>query len=159
MYSMCLIVPTQIAYIKWVINKMSTREAEVVIARLKEVFSVASDSALCEQIGVSPQTLSSWKARNKIPYANCVEISKQKGVSLDWLLTGRGNKLLTAVTEVGNDDGFSRADIALMELLNQLDPEVRRDLLRGAEEKQRMRELEKKVAELSSELHVKKNAG
>lgn len=156
---MCLIVPTQFAYIKWMINKMSTKEAEVVIARLKEVFSVASDSALCEQIGVSPQTLSSWKARNKIPYANCVEISKQKDISLDWLLTGRGNKHLNLVSAEGQDDGFSRADITLMELLNQLDPEVRRDLMRGAEDKQRMIEMEKKIEELSSKIAKNKKVG
>lgn len=156
---MCLIVPTQFAYIKWVINKMSTREAEVVIARLKEVFSVVSDSALCEQIGVSPQTLSSWKARNKIPYANCVDISKQKDISLDWLLTGRGNKLLTPVPVEVDDERFSRADITLIELLNQLDPEVRRDLMRSAEEKQRMIEMERKIEELSSKIGKNKKAG
>lgn len=38
---------------------------------------------------------------------------------------------------------FSRSDLTLLELMNQLDPEVRKDLMRSAEEKQRMIELEK----------------
>lgn len=54
---------------------------------------------------------------------------------------------------------FSRSDLTLLELLNQLDPDVRRDLLRGAEEKQRMIDMEKKLQELSAELERVKKTG
>lgn len=57
------------------------------------------------------------------------------------------------------DSSFSRSDLTLLELLNQLDPDVRRDLLRGAEEKQRMIDMEKKLQELSAELERVKKTG
>ncbi|AVJ80814.1 putative phage repressor protein [Enterobacter hormaechei subsp. hoffmannii] len=47
----------------------------------------------------------------------------------------------------------------MLELLNKLDPEVRRDLMRGAEEKQRVIEMEKQLQELSSKLKNLKNVG
>lgn len=53
----------------------------------------------------------------------------------------------------------SRSDLTLLELLNQLDPDVRRDLLRGAEEKQRLIDMEKKLQELSDELERVKKTG
>ncbi|MFP9470304.1 helix-turn-helix domain-containing protein [Pectobacterium brasiliense] len=136
---------------------MSMSESEVVISRLKEIYGAPSDNALCIQIGVSPQTLSSWKSRNKVPYAKCVDISKEKGISLDWLLTGSGSMLRGSVDS--QESSFSRSDLTLLELLNQLDPDVRRDLLRGAEEKQRMIDMEKKLQELSAELERVKKTG
>lgn len=57
------------------------------------------------------------------------------------------------------ESAFSRSDLTLLELLNQLDPDVRRDLLRGAEEKQRMIDMEKKLQELSAELDRVKKTG
>ncbi|MGK3503218.1 hypothetical protein [Escherichia coli] len=47
----------------------------------------------------------------------------------------------------------------MLELLNQLDPEVRRDLMRGAEEKQRVIEMEKQLKELSATIERLKNVG
>ncbi|EHU01221.1 hypothetical protein CKS_3964 [Pantoea stewartii subsp. stewartii DC283] len=46
-----------------------------------------------------------------------------------------------------------------MELLNQLEPEVRKELLRGAEEKQRMIDMEKQLKELSAAFDRLKNTG
>lgn len=153
MYAICLIVPTQIAYIKGLVNKMSIIGTEQVLARLKQVFAVSSDIALCECLKVSPQTLSSWKSRNKIPYANCVEVCQQKDVSLDWLITGRGRMhLINLSGESVSVSGYSPADLKLLELLNQLEPDVRKELLRSAAEKQRVAALEKKVEELSLQL-------
>lgn len=54
---------------------------------------------------------------------------------------------------------ISEEERNLLNAMNQLDPEVRKDLLRSAEEKQRLIELEKKVRELSSELQNTKRAG
>lgn len=54
---------------------------------------------------------------------------------------------------------FSHADLKMLELLNQLDPEVRRDLMRGAEEKQRVIEMEKQLKELSATIERLKNVG
>lgn len=54
---------------------------------------------------------------------------------------------------------YSHSDLKLLELLNQLEPDVRKDLLRSAAEKQRVAALEKKVEELSLQLaEVKRSA-
>ncbi|QST27744.1 helix-turn-helix domain-containing protein [Escherichia albertii] len=132
---------------------MSIIGTEQVLTRLKQVFAVTSDSALCERLMVSPQTLSSWKSRNKIPYANCVDVCQQKNVSLDWLITGRGGMYLIEQSGKSVDvSSYSHADLKLLELLNQLEPDIRKDLLRSAEEKQRVATLEKRLEELALEL-------
>lgn len=42
---------------------------------------------------------------------------------------------------------FSQLVLKILELSNQLDPEVQRDLMRGAEDKQRVIEMEKQLKE------------
>lgn len=67
---------------------------------------------------------------------------------------------LTEHTDVVTEQPeYSHSDLKLLELLNQLEPDVRKDLLRSAEEKQRVAALEKKVEELSLQLEeVKRSA-
>ncbi|ECD3767993.1 bacteriophage CI repressor [Salmonella enterica] len=154
MYSIRVIVPTHFVYCKRGFNKMSTNNAEVVINRLKQIFSVTSDSALCSKLDVSPQTLSSWKARNKIPYANCVEVSGRTDISLDWLLTGRGNMHVqrepAVKTEVSQSSpvGMTIREQKWLELFRGLAPDVQKNILQHAEKEQRLYELEQKVQEL-----------
>ncbi|EGR7452876.1 bacteriophage CI repressor [Salmonella enterica] len=136
---------------------MSIKESEVVIARLKQVFSVMSDSALCEKLSVSPQTLSSWKSRNKIPYANCVQVSTKNNVSLDWLLTGRGQMYITSdqIESKGctqcaqkTQDEMTLREKKLLELFRALPPGEQKNILLDAEKGQRLNELEREVKEL-----------
>ncbi|MBX6962563.1 hypothetical protein EX229_22820, partial [Providencia rettgeri] len=79
---------------------MSKKEIEIIIDRLKSVLNVTTDAALCRALDVSPQTLSSWKLRDSIPYAICVDISIKQNVSLDWLLLGRGERVNEACNEI-----------------------------------------------------------
>lgn len=84
---------------------------------------------------------------------------RRKGVSLDWLLTGRKQGLSKEVDVTPTQVQFSQADLTMLELLKQLDPEVRNDLLRGAAEKQRVIEMEKQLKELSATIERLKNVG
>lgn len=63
---------------------------EDVISRLKFVFSAKTDTELADSMGIAKTTLSSWKQRGSIPYAECVSVAKAREISLDWLLLGRG---------------------------------------------------------------------
>lgn len=63
-----------------------------VLKRLHEAFDVSSDAQLARKLQISPGTVSSWRARGSIPYESAVEIAEKDGVSLDWLLLGRGPK-------------------------------------------------------------------
>lgn len=138
---------------------MNKNSVDAVLARLMELLGAGNDSELARMLDVNRQTLASWRKRDSIPYSICITLSEERGYSLDWLLTGRGQAMIDTQAPANADVIFSRSDLTLLELMNQLDPEVRKDLMRSAEEKQRMIELEKKVNELSSELQKKKNAG
>lgn len=134
---------------------MSMNEAEVIITRLKQIFSITSDSALCKVLKVSPQTLSSWKLRNKIPYANCVEIGYQRKISLDWLLTGRGDMYLSdAQSEAECTHCEFHTEMTIqehkwLEVFRSLSPETQKNIIYDAEKAQRICELEQEVRELT----------
>lgn len=68
---------------------MSTTDVVSVLSRLKALFTVETDADLAEVMEVKKTTLSSWKRRESVPYAECVQIAQKKNVSLDWLLVGR----------------------------------------------------------------------
>ncbi|HEE9900382.1 MULTISPECIES: helix-turn-helix domain-containing protein [Enterobacteriaceae] len=136
---------------------MNKKAVDAVLLRLMSLFNVDSDSGLAKALDVNRQTLASWRKRNSVPYSICIKLAEEKGISLDWLLTGKGEEEVSKVEPA--TQSFSQADLKMLELLNQLDPEVRRDLMRGAEEKQRVIEMEKQIQELSAQLNNLKNVG
>ena len=137
---------------------MNKKAIDAVLLRLMSLFNVDNDSELARVLNVNRQTLASWRKRDSVPYSICINIAEERGVSLDWLLTGRGEEVEVSKVESATQS-FSQADLKMLELLNQLDPEVRRDLMRGAEEKQRVIEMEKQIQELSAQLNNLKNVG
>lgn len=136
---------------------MNKKAVDAVLLRLMSLFNVDNDSELARVLNVNRQTLASWRKRDSVPYSICINIAEDRGVSLDWLLTGKGEEEVSKVESA--TQSFSQADLKMLELLNQLDPEVRRDLMRGAEEKQRVIEMEKQIQELSAQLKNLKNVG
>lgn len=67
------------------INVISTEE---ILKRLGSVLGTTTDIELAKALGVASQTVSTWRNRNKIPYDKALEISTNKGVSLDWIIFG-----------------------------------------------------------------------
>ena len=67
---------------------MSSHLFTAVLARLKLLTGSDTDVQLARALAVSPQTLSSWKVRDSIPYSLCIDLARQHGCSLDWLLLG-----------------------------------------------------------------------
>ena len=138
---------------------MNKKAVDAVLLRLMSLFHVDNDSELARALNVNRQTLASWRKRDSVPYSICINIAEERGISLDWLLTGKGEDESEVPKAEPAMQSFSQADLKMLELLNQLDPEVRRDLMRGAEEKQRVIEMEKQLQELSSKLKNLKNVG
>ena len=136
---------------------MSKKDVDDVLARLMTLLDVKNDSELARALEVNRQTLASCRKRDSVPYSICITLSESKGFSLDWILTGKGSPLVGSAPMVTS--AISEEDRKLLDAINQLDPEVRKDLLRSAEEKQRLVELERKVRELSTELQSTKRAG
>jgi transcriptional regulator with XRE-family HTH domain len=52
------------------------------------VFNLNDFAALAAALGVTAQDISNWRRRNSPPYKHCVKVAKEKGVDLNWLLTG-----------------------------------------------------------------------
>jgi hypothetical protein len=61
-----------------------------IVDRMKEVVGVKKDVELAEAIGASRSQPAVWKIRERVPLAECVAMAKKHGVSLDWLVLGRG---------------------------------------------------------------------
>ncbi|HBV4911586.1 TPA: helix-turn-helix domain-containing protein [Serratia marcescens] len=136
---------------------MNKKAVDAVLLRLMSLFQVDNDSELARALNVNRQTLASWRKRDSVPYSICVNLAEERGVSLDWLLAGKGDDTSKEAEPAAQN--LSQADLKMLELLNQLDPEVRRDLMRGAEEKQRVIEMERQLKELSAKLERLKNTG
>lgn len=68
-----------------------------VLSRIQQTVGARSLDELAERLQVARSTLNGWGTRRSIPYEKCVEVAEQYGVSLDWLMLGRGS--LTAEQE------------------------------------------------------------
>jgi phage repressor protein C with HTH and peptisase S24 domain len=63
---------------------------QAIVDRMKEVVGVTKDVDLANEIGASRSTPAVWKIRDRIPFAECMVLAEKHGVSLDWLVLGRG---------------------------------------------------------------------
>lgn len=63
---------------------------EEVLTRVAAAADVKNDAALARALGVSPQTLSSWRKRGTVPHEAVAAFAADNGFSLDYLLLGKG---------------------------------------------------------------------
>ncbi|WP_048822612.1 helix-turn-helix domain-containing protein [Morganella morganii] len=117
--------------------------------------------ALSDLSKIPYRSLQNYLRGEREPNADAlITLSAQLGISIDWLLTGKGEATgIEKVQLTNQEQHFNQSDLKILELLNQLEPEVRKELLRGAEEKQRMIDMEKQLQELSAAFNKLKNTG
>lgn len=72
--------------------------AVAIIDRLREVVGAKTDTALSEFLGTTPQAVARAKSK-KVPIDWLFQVHAAKGVSIDWLLTGRGEKNIFALKD------------------------------------------------------------
>lgn len=149
MYALSVFVRTQNAYVNKENRKMRISSSEEVLARLAHVMGVKTDRALADALDVSPTTFSSWKSRDSIPYEKCVHVASTKGISLDWLITGVGDMRRGAVPGLVPETPREEAVLALFRELTEGE---QREIQQAVEEKKRLREVERKLAEMSAAL-------
>jgi phage repressor protein C with HTH and peptisase S24 domain len=65
-------------------------DTDEVVSRLRAVYKCRNNKELAEKLNIFPANISKWKSRNTIPYKEVCETSVEKGVSVNWLLTGQG---------------------------------------------------------------------
>lgn len=63
-----------------------------VIERLKEIHNAANNKQLAEALSISRSTVQNWKDRNVMPYKEICDAAIGMGISLEWLLTGKGSQ-------------------------------------------------------------------
>lgn len=68
-------------------------ESELVIDRLKDVYGVKTNKDLSLCVGLASTAAHQWKTRNVIPYREICKASLDLGISLEWLLTGKGEQV------------------------------------------------------------------
>ncbi|MDY1016118.1 helix-turn-helix domain-containing protein [Pseudomonas coleopterorum] len=122
---------------------MCTSEATQVLDRLKHLMAAPSDAALAKALGISPQTLGSWRARASIPYALCMDLARTDGISLDWLLLGRGAMVPEPQALMADD-----ALVAILATLQGLDAQDQEHVHRVALDRKLLRQLQREVASL-----------
>ena len=123
-------------------DKFTDRERrfEVVMARLKQAVKAENDAQIAEELGLSSSGFANIKKRGSLPYERLERICNSRNVSMDWLLTGDGL--------MWRNEPADRQMSALMALISALPPEQRREICAVAEEKERLNQLERAVAEL-----------
>jgi hypothetical protein len=81
-------------------RNFTMREAEQpidldeLIQRMRLVHGSKNDTELTAALGISRSATSNWRNRNSPPYEICVDLAREKGVSLDWLIFGVGDMRL-----------------------------------------------------------------
>lgn len=61
-----------------------------ILNRIKTFKKYKTDADLAKRLGVEPHTVSTWRKRETIPHEKLITFCDTEGISLDWLLTGKG---------------------------------------------------------------------
>ncbi|MGJ1328514.1 LexA family transcriptional regulator [Sphingobacterium multivorum] len=69
-------------------------DKSLILNKIKDHLKIVNDKDFATFLGIKQNTLSTWKSRNSIDYD--LIISKCDFINGDWLLTGRGNMIISA---------------------------------------------------------------
>ncbi len=61
-----------------------------IIERMKRAGKLKNDSAVARRLNVTPQALSNYKKKGRMPAGLVLKFAAIYGLSMDWLLTGSG---------------------------------------------------------------------
>lgn len=76
---------------------MSTEKFTEIIIRLKSVLLVEQDQQLAEALGYTKEGLSARKSRGSIPTDRIRKLCYEKGISFEWVMTGKGRQTTLGV--------------------------------------------------------------
>lgn len=62
------------------------------VEQAKIALGVKSDLDMSKALGVAASAIGGYKRRNTVPLEQCIKIANQTGVSLDWLILGKGDQ-------------------------------------------------------------------
>jgi hypothetical protein len=123
--------------------KMNNNSAKSVINRIKDAMKFNSDSEMCQRLEINRATLGNWILRDSIPYSLCVIISESEGLSLDWLLTGKGTMFRNNLINTS-----SKTEVEITDLISGFNEQEQHEILIFLKEKKRISLLEITVKKL-----------
>jgi len=74
-----------------------------ILDKLYSALNIKNDIEFCRKYGIKKNTLSTWKARNKIPFELLIEISQNENLDLNWLLKDQPTEPTTQPDQKPND--------------------------------------------------------
>lgn len=164
-------------------EKLTNSEStfDEVVTRVQKAIGADTQREVAESLGMSTGDFANRKKRGRVPLDRLAEFASSRSVSLDWLLTGEGEMYRTPrigdayaaapkpgdalkAARFGKTAGDSAVQLtprqqAVLELFESLAEDDQREILRDAEEKKRLSELEKHYEELRAEVERLKNLG
>lgn len=75
--------------------------------RVEEVAGDATKKQIAAMAGVSPAAVTNWQTDGKIPLEPLFRFALANGVSIHWLLTGEGEKMVSKPSEPEKDLVFA----------------------------------------------------
>lgn len=104
----------------------------VVGKRIKEAFGDATDTAIARRCRTTPTTIKAYTDGERLPVAEMLmQMHRATGVSLDWLLLGKGQKFMVEKPAVEFDDGELDKLTELARVSNLTIPEMMNVLTRA----------------------------
>lgn len=94
------------------------------IERMRWAGKLKNDSAVARVLGVTPQALSNYKKRGKIPSGLLIKFAELYDLSVDWLITGMGpfQKADNSSPDPGREE--LSYIVKLLKVLRGTDPEI-----------------------------------
>lgn len=86
------------------------RSASEILDEIRRIKGLGSDAALGEIFGVRQSTVSSWRARNSLPYEEIISFCIKAGISTDSLFLNQGPVKITKVGSGRHDTGTIELD-------------------------------------------------
>lgn len=61
-----------------------------IVDRAKQAVQATSDADLARFLEISTPVVAGYRKRETVPLEQCIKIAERTGVSLDWLILGKG---------------------------------------------------------------------
>ncbi len=84
----------------------------VILDRIKTHYNIKADSELASFLDVIPRTIWNWRDKNKIDYE--IIYKKCKGISGNWLLSGKG-EMFPLPSELEKENIYLKEKVKLLE--------------------------------------------
>ena len=104
------------------------RNISEILQDIKNIKNFTKETDLAKLFGVKPNVVSTWRARNTIPYKELIALCEQEGWDVSILLSGQG--MLTEGKPSAYPPETQRYIDMLVEVLDRGDPESV-DIIKG----------------------------